>query len=158
MGYDIDECSICYLNGFGNNSVREYQTMSLCVICFGKAVGMRTGGSSMRRTGRLPSEFNQDRSFKDVKCYCNRHDDDIYQLGFNFPCCRGCKERIMEEIDEELGPLSPPTSDDDDSNEDHEVNVDDNANHVNNDEDIDGDHKDDLIIIPVAEQMSSKTE
>lgn len=158
MGYDIDECAICYLNGYGNNPVEEYQTIGLCVICFGKAVGMRTGGSSMRRIGRLPSEFNQDRSFQDVNCYCNRHDD-TYQLGFVFPCCSSCEERIMAEIDEELGPPSPTTSDDeDDVEDDDDDEVDDNDDDEDDDGDIGGDHEDDLVVTPVIEPISSETE
>ncbi len=159
MGYDIDECAVCYLNGCGNNSVGEYQTIYLCLICFGKAVGMRTGGSSMSRSGRLPSEFNQYNILQEVNCYCNRHDDSC-QLGFRFPCCDGCRDRTHEEIDEELGPPSPPPSDDLDEDGDDGDRDDGDVEVNNNDEGDDGsDHESDKpVIIPTVEPISEETE
>lgn len=134
MGYDNDECAICYLNGYGNNSVGDYDTVGLCFACLPKALGMVSGQSGNQRSGRAPSELNRINAIDHVNCYCDRIGFD-HQLGLRLPCCDRCKERIYDEIDEELGPRTDPEDDSDDYDSDddelpHDTEVDDNGGEV----------------------------
>lgn len=143
MGYDDDECAFCYLNGFGNNSVGEYDTICICFACLPRALGMETGRSGNQRMGRLPSELNQLNPIADVSCYCNRRGSITYQLGLRLPCCDRCEERIYAEIDEELGPWSESESDDDydtddDGDDDDDVEVDGDGEDIDTQSDNEG--------------------
>lgn len=96
MGYDIEECAICYLNSYGNNS-EGVSDMNLCLPCFCSAIGLQSGISNVKYSGRITSEFNEVRAFDDVECECCNPDGDMtgIQIGFKTPCCGNCRETIM---------------------------------------------------------------
>jgi hypothetical protein len=82
MGYDYNECVICYLRGCGNNPT----TMrSICAVCIEKH---HDGGNA----GRVPSECMHNPGYSGKCDLCHRDRLFTFYVGV----CQGCIEEYSE--------------------------------------------------------------
>lgn len=82
MGYDDDECPICYMTGQGN-----FEPDSTQLVC-GKCINYMMDPDLYGSTPRLASSFKvaaSDCGKNDVVCFlCNKHRYFVFEV----PCCK----------------------------------------------------------------------
>ena len=94
MGYDSNECLICYLSGNGNNPT--HSTAYVCLEC------LNTHGKKGHVTGRVTSALNSESVFCSITSCGVCHDTGMAeQLGICANVCSKCQGSTESESDED---------------------------------------------------------
>ena len=93
MGYDDDECVVCYQRGWGNETAG---CKDICLCCMGKL--MEESKPTQRVKNGLTRHLDESSLYEEQECFlCKK----MVNMTFSSPCCGDHKRMYCDDDDED---------------------------------------------------------